>query len=193
MIEAWTAVILAGGTGSRLGGVDKANVTIGGTTALDRLVSSLPAEVPVVVAGPPAETRRSVQFVLESPPGGGPVAGINAAMALVETPLTALLATDMPLAGPLIAAMAEEFTSVRADALVPVDGAGMRQPLCSIARTPAIRAALSALGATHGRSLHALLAQVDVQERPLSEAQVALLADFDTVEDLQRLRRRLDT
>ena len=69
----WTALVLAGGRGSRLGNDDKAAITIGGTSALDHLLASLPQRVPVVIAGPKHPTQRPVIFRQEKPIHGGPV------------------------------------------------------------------------------------------------------------------------
>ena len=47
-------------------------------------LEGVPADVDVVVAGPPVAVARSgVRFVQEDPPGGGPVAGLDAALAVV--------------------------------------------------------------------------------------------------------------
>jgi molybdopterin-guanine dinucleotide biosynthesis protein A len=92
----WTALVLAGGLGSRLGNVDKAAIDIGGRSALDHLLAGLPELVPVVVAGPGRPTRRRVTFAQEWPIHGGPVAGIASGLEAVSTPVTVLLAVDMP-------------------------------------------------------------------------------------------------
>ena len=184
----WTALLLAGGRGSRLGNVDKAAVTIGGTSMLDQLLSSLPETVPVVVVGPERLTRGSVTFRRERPVHGGPVAGIAAGLEAVDTPVTALLAVDMPWAGPLAGKLVAELESGDAVALVPVDGSGFRQPLCAVIRTEALRTALRELGDPHDRSLRELLALVDVRERPLGEAEMRWVEDIDTPQDLRRAR-----
>jgi molybdopterin-guanine dinucleotide biosynthesis protein A len=184
----WTALVLAGGRGSRLGNVDKAAVTIGGTSLLDLLLSSLGQRVPVVVVGPERPARGSVTFLRERPIHGGPVAGIAAGLEAVNTPVTALLAVDMPWAGALVGQLVAELESGDAAALVPVDGSGHRQPLCAVIRTEVLRAALRELGAAHGRSLRDLLALVDVRERPLREAEMRWIEDIDTPQDLRRAR-----
>ena len=184
----WTALVLAGGRGSRLGNADKAVITVGGMTTLSHLLGSLPAEVPVVVAGPQRPTRRPVTFVPESPAHGGPVAGIASGLAAVRTPVTALLAVDMPWAGGLAGQLIAEFPGCEADALVPVDGSGFRQPLCAVVRTEALRDALRALGAPAGRSLRELFCLIDVRERPLLEGELRSVDDIDTPQDLTNAR-----
>lgn len=184
----WTALVLAGGRGSRLGNEDKAALTIGGTSLLDHLLSSLPEGVPVVVAGSERPTRRPVTFRRESPVHGGPVAGIAAGVEAVRTPVTALLGVDMPWAGGLLEQLIAEFASCDAAALVPVDPAGFRQPLCAVVRTQALRSALLGLGDCRGRSLRELMSLVDIHERPLSEAETRWVEDIDTPQDLLKAR-----
>jgi molybdopterin-guanine dinucleotide biosynthesis protein A len=186
----WTALVLAGGRGSRLGNVDKAAITIGGTSALDHLLVCLPELVPVVVAGPVCPTRRRVTFAREWPIHGGPVAGIASGLEAVGTPVTALLAVDMPWAGVLAQHLITEFASCDAGALVPVDGSGFRQPLCAVLRTDAVRAALRELGDPAGASLRDLMSLIDVQERPLHGAEMGWVDDIDTPDDLRRARSR---
>jgi molybdopterin-guanine dinucleotide biosynthesis protein A len=185
---AWTALVLAGGRGSRLGGVNKAAITLGGKTALDHLFSYLPEHVPVVVAGPECPTQRRVSFRREWPIHGGPVAGIASGLEAVRTPVIALLAVDMPWAGGLVQALIAEFASCDAAALVPVDGLGVRQPLCAVVRTDALRGALGVLGDPHGRSLRDLMSLIDVRERPLQEAELHWAQDIDTPDDLAKAR-----
>jgi molybdopterin-guanine dinucleotide biosynthesis protein A len=184
----WTALVLAGGRGSRLGSDDKAAITIGGTSALDHLISSLPERVPVVVAGPRHPTRRPVTFRREEPIHGGPVAGIASGLESVSTPVTVLMAVDMPWSGELVERLIAEFASCDAAALVPVDGSGFRQPLCAVVGTGALRDALRLLGDPAGRSLRDLMSHIDVCERPLSEIEMGWVDDIDTPQDLRRAR-----
>jgi molybdopterin-guanine dinucleotide biosynthesis protein A len=163
-------------------------MTIGGTSALDHLLKALPAGIPVVVAGPECPTGRPVTFRRESPRHGGPVAGIASGLEAVHTPVLALLGVDMPWAGGLLERLIAEFASCDAAALVPVDQAGFRQPLCAVVRTEALRGALGRLGDPRGQSLRGLLSLVDVQERPLSAAETHWVEDIDTPQDLRRAR-----
>ena len=186
----WTALVLAGGRGSRLGNDDKAAITLGGTSAIDHLLASLPRSVPVVVAGPKHPTQRPVTFRQEKPIHGGPVAGIASALEAVSTPVTALLAVDMPWAGGLMEHLIAEFASCDAAALVPVDRSGFRQPLCAVVRTEALRGALRQLGDPGGRSMRDLMSLIDIHERPLSEAEMSMVDDIDTPDDLRQARSK---
>lgn len=100
-VPAWAVVVLTGG-GSRRMGQDKATLDVAGATLLDRTLGGIPAGIDVIVAGPPVAVARSgVRFAQEDPPGGGPVAGLEAALTTVAAPVVVVLATDLPLVGTL--------------------------------------------------------------------------------------------
>ena len=191
-LPGWTALILAGGRGRRLGGTDKAALPVRGRTALDLLLEQLPADVPVVIAGPPRPTVRTVQFVREHMPFQGPVAGIAAAVADVETDHVVVLAVDAPLSGalalPLLARLADE-PEAPTDAVVAVDAEGRPQPLCSAWHTSALRRALASLAHVEGSAMRSLLAQAHVAEWPVPEELRHRLLDIDTPDDLDRANR----
>jgi molybdopterin-guanine dinucleotide biosynthesis protein A len=99
----FAAVVLAGGTARRLGGVDKATIRYAGRPLLEHALAALGAADPVVVVGPERSTTRAVRFVQEEPPLGGPVAGLLAGIdALGPSPagpgtrVIGVLAVDMP-------------------------------------------------------------------------------------------------
>ena len=98
MIE-FDAVVLAGGAGSRLGGVSKADVLVGGVPLLDRVLAGLSGAHQVVVVGPADVARPGVLQVQESPPGGGPVAGLAAGLAAGPVAGLAAGLTADPVAG----------------------------------------------------------------------------------------------
>ena len=72
------AVVLAGGTAARMGGVDKAVIEIDGVTLLERSLAATMSALEVVVVGEPVPTSRPVTFTREDPAGGGPAAGLLA-------------------------------------------------------------------------------------------------------------------
>ena len=96
--HAYAAVVLAGGTSARLGGVDKAGIELAGRTMLEHALAVVAGATEVVVVGEEVPTSRPVTFVREDPPRGGPAAGLLAgAAALSRTPdALAVLAVDMP-------------------------------------------------------------------------------------------------
>jgi molybdopterin-guanine dinucleotide biosynthesis protein A len=184
----WTAIVLTGGQGRRLGDVDKAGVLLGDRTSLDRVLDALAPDVPVVVAGPPRSVHRPVAFRGEQPPGGGPVAGIAAALGAVTTPYVGLIATDMPWAGGLLAGLVDQVAQGDVDAVLPVTPDQRRQPLCSAWSTDGLRDCLARLGDPRDRAVRELLALARVRQQPVDAAAADLLADVDTPEDLRRAR-----
>lgn len=93
-------VVLAGGSGRRMGGVDKAGLLLGGVTLLDRvLAAARPLCDALVVVGPARPTAvTGVAFVTENALGGGPVPAVLTGVAALPGCDTVLvLATDLPL------------------------------------------------------------------------------------------------
>ncbi len=111
-MQTYDALVLAGGRGRRLGGVDKASLVVGGETLLGRALSAVTRAERVMVIGPPsASLRPGVRFVSEEPPGGGPVAAIAAGMAYVDARVVVILACDMPLVtSPVVESLVERLT-----------------------------------------------------------------------------------
>lgn len=185
----WSVIVLTGGMGRRLGGRDKAAITVLGTTLLDHVIGGLPDDVPVVVAGPGRPTPRPVTFCVEDPPGSGPVAGIAAAAHAIATPYVAVIAVDLPWSAPFVVDLVGELAGTDHDVLIPIDGDGRRQLLCSAWRTASLHEALERLGKPHQRAVRDLVDGARVGERALSEAELSMLADIDTPEDLERAQR----
>lgn len=151
MDDAWDAVVLAGGRGSRLGGVDKAAVEVGGRTLLDHALEAVRGARRVVVVGPerpvpgwerpgPGSERPVPEIVWtrEEPPGGGPVAGLAAGIALVTAPRVVVLAVDQP---GVTAGTVARLVAVGKSAVL-VDRDGREQWLTGVWRTGELRAAL---------------------------------------------------
>jgi molybdenum cofactor guanylyltransferase len=182
-----TAVVLCGGESRRFGS-DKTRAELGGVPLLDTLLSSLPEPWDVLCVGPERATERpGVRWTREDPPGGGPVAGLAAALSRVDAPVTVLLGGDMPYAGPVAVELAAALAEVPdADAVAAVDGEGRTQPLLAAYRTSALCAALPDHPA--GTPLRRLLDGLRVRTRPVPEL---ASRDIDTPEDLEAARHRL--
>lgn len=194
----FTGVVLAGGRGSRLrpdgagpDSLDKPSVQVGGVPMLQRVVDALTgAEQVVVVGGPdaPAGTRR----VVESPPGGGPVAGLAAALPGITTAVTVVLATDLPLIDAEVVSwlrteLARASVSSGTSAVLPVDADAHRQPFAAAYDTDDLRRAVAALGESVGRSMRDVCAGLAITELDPGTKWAKLL-DVDTPEDLATAR-----
>lgn len=177
-----TAIVLAGGRSRRFGS-DKLAADLNGTTVLDRLLAGLPAFWPIVLVGPCRTVCREVTWVRESPPGGGPLAGVAAGTALVTTDVTVVVAGDMPWAAPLLPLLAETLAQAAPGigAVVGRDGEGQANPLLAAYRTAAVRAHVPT--PAHDRPAKLLLdiphVELDVDPRAAS--------DVDTPADLARM------
>ncbi len=137
------AVVLAGGAGRRLGGVDKAGLVLDGRTLLDRVLSAAAGVAGrLVVVGPPrlVALERAVIFVQEETPGGGPVPAVGAALdAMGGASVTLLLAVDLPLLtstdlARLLDTLVAAGPSV--GAVAAAGPAGRPNPLLAAYRTP---------------------------------------------------------
>ncbi len=138
-----TVVVLAGGTSRRFG-ADKLGARLHGSTVLETVVASLPASWPVVVVGPPRDCGRPVTWTRENPTGGGPLAGVAAGVVRVRTRLVAVVAGDMPYAGPALERLVAALRTAPPEVggVVATDDAGFANPLLAAYRTSAVRAAL---------------------------------------------------
>ncbi|GIG55051.1 molybdenum cofactor guanylyltransferase [Demequina activiva] len=182
------AIILTGGEGSRLGGVDKAALTIGDSTLLDRALEATAGCRDVVVVGPRDERRQEVLWTREDPPGGGPVAGLAAGVAALpdDADLVLVLACDMPRAAsvaPALMAKAVNGLTV-ADGAWGVDSSGRFQPLLAVYGRVALQRALGCVGDPHGASMRVLTSALRMTEVPVGEA----ARDADTWDDVRVLR-----
>ena len=92
-------VILAGGQNRRMGGADKAFLTVDGQTVFERTLGLLRAcfpQVLVVSNRPQKYASFDVQVTRDEFVGQGPLAGIHAAFSLVKLPYAFVTACDMP-------------------------------------------------------------------------------------------------
>lgn len=183
-------VVLAGGRSRRWGGTDKTAALLAGRPVLRHVLDGVRAafgpDVPVVVAGPAGhpcagDPGTGARWVLEDPPGGGPVAGLAAGLAaLPQARLVGVLAGDVPFGGPAVHRLVTVLADSGGDALVGADARGRRQPLLGAYRADALRAALAA-APVPGRAVRDVLAGLDVRTAPVDDRECL---DLDTPDDL---------
>jgi molybdopterin-guanine dinucleotide biosynthesis protein A len=144
------AVIPAGGAGRRMGGVDKAVLTVGGVRLLDRVLTpSREVCHRLVVVGPARPTSvAGVEFVQERRPGGGPVPAVAAALEhLPACDVAVVLAGDLPFLGvDHLRALLDALPAAAAGAVAGPDHRGRPNPLLAAYGAAALRSRAAALG-----------------------------------------------
>lgn len=178
------AIILAGGRASRMGGVDKPAISVGGRTMLDAALTAVAGCDRIVVVGPHRpELDPNLLQTQEQPVGGGPVAAIGAALRVLPdaAPTVLILAADMPFIG---ASAISELIAASADsgaaATFAIDDDGRQQYLLGVWRTAALAERVNAVGSLDNQPMRALI--------PTDVATLHLhgIADCDTVDDVHR-------
>ena len=192
--QPYAAIVLAGGAGTRLGGVDKAELEVGGATLLGRALAAVRGAADTVVVGPARDVPAGVTSVQEQPPGGGPVAAIAAALRAQPAQtadIAVVLACDMP----FVDATAVERLVVDlvarpdADVVLYVDSDGRRQYLAAAYRRARLSDAIAAAGDPHGASMRSIVASLTVA--PIA-AHSDLTLDCDTWQDVERTRQIME-
>lgn len=187
-------LVLAGGGGTRLGGLDKSALTVGGRTLLDRVLETAGAARAVVVVGPVTVPEPVLQ-TMEEPPGGGPVAGIAAGLAALAVrgepaPWTLVIAVDQPEAAHATIDLLRAATDAGPDVdmVCPQDETGHPQWLLAAYRTPALTAALRPWGTGHSVAVRRLVAGLRS-----TLVETTHVGDVDTWEDHARWQARVET
>lgn len=197
------AIILAGGTSRRLGGIPKAGLVMDGQTLLARTVAAVVelgtgcetaagTQAGIAVVGPIAgitqwlaPTPENTVVVQEDPPYSGPAAGIATGLdALHEAAGHVLiLACDMPQAAGVARLLTAGLSGCAGDeGILAVDG-GRRQPLAAIYPLQPLRVAVAAARAEdtlHNASVFSLIASVSMKECAVP---LGMTADIDTWDD----------
>lgn len=174
-------IILAGGQGTRMGGVNKAAVQLNGRRLVDHLLDQLDDHAVIVVSPHPLP---GIITTSEQPPFGGPVAGIAAGIAELDphSEFTAVLAVDAPHSAEMLPVLQAAIDT--SDVAVTVAADGWIQPLCAVWRTPSLIRALATLGEVRDRPVKALLRQVATMVEVAGDGSET---DYDTIGELTTL------
>jgi molybdopterin-guanine dinucleotide biosynthesis protein A len=210
---AYDAVVLAGGAARRLGGADKPGVRVGGRALLDRVLAACAGATRTVVVAEPRSTARPVEWAREDPPGGGPLAALDAGLRHTTAPCVVVLSADLPFleeqtVGRLLdtlrsggthevrpaaeeARPAHDRPGVHPDGVLLSDPDGRDQPLVAVYRADALRRELAELAAAHrglgGLPLRRLVAALDLTR--ISDPVASF--DCDTWDDIATARARI--
>ena len=189
-------LVLAGGTGERLGGRDKGALVVGGRTLLERALRSDLGGSRVLVGTTPVPPGVDVVATMEDPPGGGPVAGIAAGLAALRagsaapSGWVAVVAVDQPGAADALVRLRAALPGApdATEAVSHADATGRRQWLLAIYRRSALEAALVRLGSVRDSSVRRLVGGLTWHEVADGAEHIG---DVNTWDDLSRWREAL--
>lgn len=164
-----TGVILAGGQGQRMGGVDKGLQSLNGRPMVQWVLDRLKPQVGTVLISANRHLSGYAQFgcpVLPDliPGFAGPLAGLHTALAKAVTPLVASAPCDSPfLPTDLVARLRTALEAQNADLAVARSGDRVHRAFCLLRRErlPGLEAFLAAGGRKVGL-WHAALKVVEV-------------------------------
>ncbi|MFE4058898.1 NTP transferase domain-containing protein, partial [Streptomyces sp. NPDC059096] len=194
-MTAYDAIVLAGGAARRLGGADKPGLRVGGRALLDRVLAACDGAAETVVVGGRRPTACPVRWAREEPPGGGPLAALDAGVRSVATgtETVLVLSADLPfLSRPTVRRLVGTLTGSGAEAALLTDADGRDQPLVAAYRAEPLRREIALLATEYG-SLAGLPLRLLTQELELARVDAGPLASFDcdTWEDISTARARI--
>ncbi|MEU6177729.1 NTP transferase domain-containing protein [Streptomyces coeruleorubidus] len=189
---AYDAVVLAGGAARRLGGADKPGVRVGGRALLDRVLAACADARGTVVVAAPRPTARPVTWAHEDPPGGGPLAALDAGLRHTTARHVVVLSADLPfLEQRTVDRLLSTLRTSAADGVLLTDPEGRDQPLVAAYAAPRLREVLALLTDRHeglaGLPLRRLVAELNLTR--VSDPVASF--DCDTWDDIATARARI--
>lgn len=128
-----TACILAGGRARRMGGAVKPLLIVDGDTILARQCAVLVPRVRevIVAVATPGAALGGLRAVIDPIADAGPLAGVVAALAALDTPWLLAVAGDMPSLAPAVNELLLAAAHDEVDAVAARIG-GWPEPLCAL-------------------------------------------------------------
>ncbi len=193
--EEVTAIVLCGGSGRRLGGVEKPLVRVGGRALVEFVIERLRAQADRVVlslgGGQDADAYAAFgcELVIDAEPGQGPLGGLVSCFAQLPGTWFLICPADMPSIAPnLVAALSKD---ARARGVAVAHDGQRRQNLnLLIGRGEA--ESLTRFYARGGRAVHRWLDARAVPATDLSRI-AASFANLNEPADLARFRKAART
>jgi molybdopterin-guanine dinucleotide biosynthesis protein A len=134
MPDSIAGYILAGGTSRRMG-KDKARLTLGGESFVERIAREVRAVTDSVtlVGGRPVPELNALQHTPDVIPNWGTLGGVHAALSVCQANWALVVGCDFPL---VTTELFLYLLSLRAgyEAVAPIQDDGIPQPLCSLYR-----------------------------------------------------------
>lgn len=194
--EQITGLILAGGLGSRMGGIDKGLQPVGGAPMVTLVMQRLQPQVDAVLINANRHTDHYATFgvpvVSDLIEGyAGPLAGIHAGLSHCDTDYLVSAPCDSPLLPhDLVQRLAEALNDTRADAAVAVTGQSetlQRHPVFMLLRC-SLRDRLASYLNEGGRKVDGWLKSLHCIEVRFDDE--AAFANVNTPEELNALANR---
>lgn len=193
--RATTAIVLCGGRGRRLGGCEKPLLPLGERPLVGHVIDRLAPQTAAIVLACSGLAAASAKVAYEqfgwavvedTAPGEGPLAGFAAALPLVQTPWTLLVAADTPfLPTDLVARLAP---SCHRHGAAVASAGGQRQNLAILLAARQANA-LAEFFASGGRAAKHWL---DDERVPTVAFDADAFWNVNTAADLARARQQLD-
>ena len=179
-----TGIVLCGGQGRRLGGVDKPLLRLGRKCLLEHVIDRLAPQVSRIVlsVGANADDFSSFgcELVADEDLGEGPLAGLVSAFRAVTTPWALTLPGDAPWTSPKLASRLAE-DAVKNGVAVAHDG--QRRQNLTLLIDRGRRADLTAFYRKGGRAVHRWFAEIALPSTDLSDI-AASFFNINTPADL---------
>lgn len=183
-----TGIVLAGGMGQRMGGVDKGLVTFRNKPLVAHVLDRIAPQVDSIIINANREQETYRQFgypVISDAIDGfaGPLAGLQAGMQHADSPLVATVPCDTPLLPPdLIARLGDALQAHQADLAVAKTGAQL-QPVFCLCRTSLLQN-LTTFLESGGRKIMLWQNDLNFVEVPFDDEAEAF-ANINTPQDLE--------
>jgi len=188
--------ILAGGSGSRMGGVEKGLLKINGEPVIKIIVDELEDYEAVAVCRDEEQGRLYSPYsnvTFDRFKGMGPLAGIHATLLYFQDDVL-IIAVDMPLIKKSVAdALFEEFEKRDADALIPVWKDGKKEPLLACYSYRLIKKIEDCLERGERKIINALdenrTVYYPIENLRRVDNELISFTNLNTLEDLKKVRK----
>ena len=165
---------------------------VGGRALLDRVLAACSGAAVTVVVAEPRFTVLPVEWAREDPPGGGPLAALDAGLRHTTAEYVVVLSADLPfLDGATVRRLLTALREAGAEGVLLTDPSGRDQPLVAAYRRSALRRELDTLRAGHGAltglPLRRLTGALEVTR--ITDAVASF--DCDTWDDIAAARARI--
>jgi molybdenum cofactor guanylyltransferase len=180
--DPFSALILAGGRATRLGGIDKRELVVEGETIFARQVRVLAPRVAEIIVATGAAIA-GYRTVADPIAGLGPIAGISAGLAAATTPWLLVVAGDMPY---LTGALIDRLLAAALDGVdaVGIKSDGLPEPLCCVLRVAAARPVIERRLAERRLKASEVLTDAALRVAWLEDVERGALTNINTPADL---------